>query len=51
MRNTAKKLKLTAAAAMLAAPLSMTPLFSTPALAQSTGVKSLLGDASGRGAR
>ncbi|GAB5480550.1 MAG: DUF4197 domain-containing protein [Parasphingorhabdus sp.] len=46
MRNTAKKLKLTAAAAMLAAPLSITPLFSAPAHAQSTGVKSLLGDAS-----
>ncbi len=46
MRNTAKKLKLTAAAAMLAAPLSTTPLFSAPAHAQSTGVKSLLGDAS-----
>ncbi|WP_254054268.1 DUF4197 domain-containing protein [Sphingorhabdus sp. EL138] len=46
MRNTAKKLKLTVAAAMFAAPLSMTPLFSAPAYAQSTGVKSLLGDAS-----
>ncbi|WP_337658607.1 DUF4197 domain-containing protein [Sphingorhabdus sp. Alg231-15] len=46
MRNTSKKLKLIAATTMMAVPLSMTPLLSAPAHAQSAGVKGLLGNAS-----
>lgn len=46
MRNTAKNLKLTVATAMLAVPLSISPLLSVPVHAQSTGVKSLLANAS-----
>ncbi|GAA0488045.1 DUF4197 domain-containing protein [Parasphingorhabdus litoris] len=46
MRNMTKKLKLSAAAGLLAVPLSVSPILSAPALAQDAGVKSLLGDAS-----
>ncbi|MEH6757278.1 MAG: DUF4197 domain-containing protein [Parasphingorhabdus sp.] len=46
MRNVTKKLKLSAAAALLAMPLSMSPILSVPVQAQSTGVKSLLSNAS-----
>ncbi|MEP3226072.1 MAG: DUF4197 domain-containing protein [Parasphingorhabdus sp.] len=46
MKNISKKLKLSAAAIILAAPMSAAPIFSAPAYAQSTGVKSLLGNAS-----
>ncbi len=46
MRNITKKLKLSAATALLAVPLSVSPILSAPAQAQSTGVKSLLGNAS-----
>jgi hypothetical protein len=46
MRNTAKNLKLTVATVMMAVPLSISPLLSSSAYAQSTGVKSLLANAS-----
>lgn len=46
MRNFVKTLKLSAATALLAVPLSVSPLLSAQAQAQSTGVKSLLGNAS-----
>lgn len=46
MRNIVKNLKLSAATALLAVPLSVSPILSAPAQAQSTGVKSLLSNAS-----
>ncbi|QTD56943.1 DUF4197 domain-containing protein [Parasphingorhabdus cellanae] len=46
MRNMTKKLKLSVATALLAVPLSVSPILSAPAQAQGTGVKSLLGNAS-----
>lgn len=46
MRNMTKKLKLSAAIALLGIPLSISPVLSVPAQAKSTGVKSLLSNAS-----
>lgn len=46
MRNITKKLKLSAATALLAVPLSLSPILVAPAQAQSTGVKNLLVNAS-----
>ena len=46
MRNMTKKLKLSVTAALLAMPLSVAPILSVSAQAQSTGVKSLLSNAS-----
>lgn len=46
MTNGMKQLKLSAAAMVLAVPLSVSPMLPASAAAQSTGVKSLLGNAS-----